>query len=132
MTPKKYIVAGEGLPKWSNPISHAVVVNNMCFVSGQLAVDIEGNYRAGTIQEETDLAFQNFFAALTNSGFDKSDVVFIDIAFDNLNDLPKVNTIFMKLFPEGKRPARTIYQAEALPFGGKLKITGTAVKDIIL
>ncbi|MEP3384173.1 MAG: hypothetical protein ABJN84_06360 [Flavobacteriaceae bacterium] len=38
MTSKKYIVSGEGHPKWSNPISHAVVVNNMCFVSGQLAV----------------------------------------------------------------------------------------------
>lgn len=131
MKPKKYIVSGEGLPKWSNPISHAVVVNNMCYISGQLAVDKEGNYREGTILEETDLAFSNFFAALTNSGFDKVDVVFIDIAFDNLDDLTKVNTIFMKLFPVGKRPARTIYQAEALPFGGKIKITGTAVKDLI-
>lgn len=130
MAVKKYIVEGEGLPKWSNPISHAVVVNNMCFVSGQLAIDETGNYKAGTIQEETDLAFDNFFAALTSSGFDKKDVVFIDIAFDNLDDLPQVNMIYMKLFPEGKRPARTIYQAQALPFGGKVKITGTAVKDL--
>jgi len=40
------------------------------------------------------------------------------------------NTIFIKLFPEGKRPARTIYEAAALPFGAKVKITGTAVKDL--
>ena len=129
MAAKKYIVEGEGLPKWSNPISHAVVVNNMCFVSGQLAVDEVGNYKKGTIQEETTLAFTNFFAALNNSEFHKDDVVFIDIAFDNLEDVSEVNTIFMNLFPEGKRPARTIYQAQALPFGGKVKITGTAVKD---
>ena len=131
MSDKLYIVEGEGLPNWSNPISHAVVVNNMCFVSGQLAVNAEGIYEEGTIQSETNLAFSNFFAALTNAGFDKADVVFIDIAFDDLEDLPIVNTIFMMLFPEDKRPARTIYQAEALPFGGKIKITGTAVKDII-
>jgi len=131
MSRKKYIVEGDGLPRWSNPISHAVVVNNMCFVSGQLAVDSEGNYIEGTIQNETDLAFANFLAALTNAGFTKADVVFIDIAFDNLDDLQIVNTIFMQLFPENKRPARTIYQAEALPFGGKIKITGTAVKDLI-
>ena len=43
---------------------------------------------------------------------------------------PEINKLFMELFPEGSRPARTIYQAEALPFGGKIKITGTAVKDI--
>jgi hypothetical protein len=33
MPEKKYLTHGEGLPNWSNPISHAVVVNNMCFPS---------------------------------------------------------------------------------------------------
>ncbi len=125
---KKYIIQGEGLPKWSNPISHAVVANNMCFVSGQLSVNTNGDYVSGTALEEGQLAFSNFFAALKNAGFNKSDVVFIDIAFDNLDDLPEINQLYIKLFPEGKRPSRTIYQAEALPFGGKVKITGTAVK----
>lgn len=131
MSAKRYITKGEGLPNWSNPISHAVVVNNMCFVSGQLAINTEGIYIKATIQKETKLAFANFFAALRNAGFDRDDVVFVDIAFSDLNELPIVNEVFMNFFPEGKRPARTIYQAEALPFGGKIKITGTAVKDII-
>ncbi|MEZ4943999.1 MAG: RidA family protein [Cyclobacteriaceae bacterium] len=130
MNTKKYITKGEGLPNWSNPISHAVVVNNMCFVSGQLAVNANGEYVPGTIKEEGQLAFANFFAAIKNAGFEKEDIVFIDIAFDNLKDLPPINQLYMELFPEGKRPARTIYQAEALPFGGKVKITGTAVKDL--
>jgi len=130
MNKKKYITKGEGLPNWSNPISHAVVVNNMCFVSGQLSVNSDGKYVTGTILEEGKLAFANFFAALKNAEFNKEDIVFIDIAFDNLKDLPGINKLYMELFPEGRRPARTIYQAEALPFGGKIKITGTAVKDL--
>ncbi len=131
MNSKRYITNGEGLPNWSNPISHAVVVNNMCFVSGQLSVNTEGKYVSGTILEEGELAFSNFFAALKNAGFKKEDVVFIDIAFNDLKELPEINKLYMELFPEGKRPARTIYQAEALPFGGKVKITGTAVKELI-
>ena len=131
MSNKKYITTGEGLPNWSNPISHAVVVNNMCFVSGQLAINIDGEYISGTILEEGELAFSNFFSALKSAGFKKDDVVFIDIAFDNLKNLPEINSLYMALFPENKRPARTIYQAEALPFGGKIKITGTAVKDLV-
>lgn len=130
MNIKKYITEGEGLPNWPNPISHAVVVNNMCFVSGQLAVNAEGKYVPGTAIEEAKMAFSNFFAALSNSGFEKGDVVFIDIAFDDLKDQPEVDQLYKEQFPEGKRPARTIYQAEALPFGGKVKITGTAVKDL--
>ena len=118
MTNKKYITKGEGLPNWSNPISHAVVVNNMCFVSGQLSVNIEGKYISGTILEEGNLAFANFFSAIENAKFKKEDIVFIDIAFDDLKDLPEINKLYMELFPENKRPARTIYQAEALPFGG--------------
>ena len=131
MNTKRYITKGEGLPNWPNPISHAVVVNNMCFVSGQLAVNNGGAYVSGTIMEEGELAFSNFFAALKAADFEKEDVVFIDIAFDNLKDLPEIDKLYMKLFPENKRPARTIYQAEALPFGGKIKITGTAVKELL-
>lgn len=130
MSNKRYIIKGKGLPNWSNPISHAVVVNNMCFVSGQLSINTDGAYISGTILEEGKRAFSNFFSALKNAEFEKNDIVFIDIAFDNLKDLPEINTLFMELFPEGKRPARTIYQAEALPFGGKVKITGTAVKEL--
>jgi 2-iminobutanoate/2-iminopropanoate deaminase len=130
MPEKKYLTHGEGLPNWSNPISHAVVVNNMCFVSGQLSVSAEGFYIAGTALQEAEIAFGNFFAAIKHAGFQKEDIVFIDIAFTDLKDLPEVNQLYIDLFPEGKRPARTIYQAQALPFGGKIKITGTAVKDL--
>ena len=127
---KKYITTGEGLPQWSNPISHAVVANNMCFVSGQLSVSATGNYIEASITEEGKLAFSNFFAALTHAGFDRSDVVFVDIAFNDLSDLPAINALYQEYFDKDKLPARTIYQVEALPFGGKVKIAGTAVKDL--
>lgn len=130
MKDKKYITKGVGLPEWSNPISHAVVVNNMCFVSGQLSINKQGNYISGSTLEEGKRAFTNFFSALKNANFKKEDVVFIDIAFNNLNDLPEINELYSTLFTEGKRPARTIYEAAKLPFGGKIKITGTAVKDL--
>ncbi len=130
MSKKKFIERGIGLPNWSNPISHAVVAGNMCFVSGQLAIDSSGKYVCGTIEEEGKLAFANFFSALRAAGFEKEDVVFVDIAFDDLKNQPEIDRLYRDYFPENRRPARTIYQAEALPFGGKVKITGTAVKDL--
>lgn len=130
MSDKIYVERGDELPNWSNPISHAVVVNNMCFVSGQLAVNAGGEYLPGTALEEGKMAFENFFSVVRNAGFEKEDIVFIDIAFNDLKDLPEINKLYQELFPEGKRPARTVYQAQALPFGGKIKITGTAVKDL--
>ena len=129
MSERRFITQGPGLPRWSNPISHAVVVGKTCYVSGQLSVNEAGEYVTGSCREEAERAFGNFFAALDAAGFSKDDVVFIDIAFADLSQLGEVNDLFIDLFPEGKRPARTIYEAAALPFGGKVKVTGTAVKD---
>ena len=126
---RKFIVDGVGLPKWSTPISHAVVVDRTCYLSGQLSIDETGVYVPGTTIEEARRAFGNLFAALGAADFSLTDLVFVDIAFIDLADSPEVNQLYAELFEEGTRPARTIYQAAALPFGGRIKVAGVAVKE---
>jgi 2-iminobutanoate/2-iminopropanoate deaminase len=128
MSTKKFIQNVDGLPNWSNPISHAVVANNMCFVSGQLSVNSEGLFVSGSVIEEAERAFANFLNVIAISGFTKEDIVFVDIAFNDLKNLSIVDKLYCQYFEVNKRPARTVYQVEALPFGGKIKIMGTAVK----
>jgi 2-iminobutanoate/2-iminopropanoate deaminase len=125
---KKYITEGEGIAPTTAPISHAVVVGNFCHISGQLAVGQDGIFRHGTALEEAQIAFENLFAVLKNANFERKDIVFIDIAFTNLNDLAAITPYYDSLFPQGQKPARTIYQAAALPFGGKIKVMATAMK----
>lgn len=124
----KYITSGPSLGEPTSPISHAVVAGDHCYISGQLATDTNGYFRAGTVIEEAQLAFSNFFAALDAAGFQRIDVVFIDVAFIDLADLPEVNELWASYFAEGQRPARTIYQAAALPYGGKIKVQGVAIR----
>ncbi len=126
---RKYISEGEGLPKWPSPISHAVVVNNICYLSGQLSISEAGVYLPGSAREEAERAFQNLFCAIKAAEFSIEDLSFVDIAFIDLADVGAVNALYAELFPEGKRPARTIYQAAALPFGGKVKVMGVAIRD---
>ncbi|WP_310397788.1 RidA family protein [Hymenobacter sp.] len=129
MSQRRFITQGEGLPQWSTPISHAVVVGKICHVSGQISVDAAGHYVPGTIREEAVRAFANFFAVLRAAEFSSADIVFVDIAFADLTEIGEVNALFAELFPEGQRPARTIYQAAALPMGSKVKVLGVAIKD---
>ena len=126
---RHFIESAEGLPAWSSPISHAVVVDNLCFLSGQLSLAADGTYVPGTARDEAERAFANLFAATRAAGFAVADIAFIDIAFVDLADASQVNALYAELFPPGARPARTIYQAAALPFGGKVKVTGIAVKE---
>jgi 2-iminobutanoate/2-iminopropanoate deaminase len=117
------------LPAAPSPISQAVVAGNHCYVSGQLAVDENGVFRRGDTRDEAALAFSNVFNAVAAAGFSRTDIVYVDIAFIDLADVSVVNELFAELFPEPRRPARTVYQAAALPYGGRVKIQAVAVRE---
>jgi 2-iminobutanoate/2-iminopropanoate deaminase len=125
----RYVVTAPELPAWSVPISHAVVAGQHCYISGQLAVDRTGAFQPGTVRAEGELAFRNLFAVLAAAAFAKADLVFVEIAMSDLAELPQVNVLFAELFPEARRPARTVYQAAALPYGAKIKVHGVAVRE---
>ena len=125
----RYIVSAPDLPPAPSPISQAVVAGTHCYVSGQLAVDSTGAFRPGTAREEATVALANVFAALNAAGFSKDDIVYIDVAFLDLDDLTQVNSLFAELFPEGRRPARTVNQAAALPYSGRVKVQAIAVRQ---
>lgn len=127
--PHRFIRSGPDLPPAPSPISQAVVAGSHCYVSGQLAIDPTGVFRSGTAREEAELAFRNVFAALGAAGFSRNELVYVDLAFVDLADVAAVNELYAELFPEDRRPARTIYQAAALPYGGRVKVQAVAVRE---
>lgn len=124
---KRFIVEVEGVPPSPTPISNAVVVGNQCWISGQLSVGPAG-YIPGTARDEAERAFAHVFRIADAAGFGRDDIVYVDIAFADLNDVAQVNDLFADIFPVGCRPARTIYQAAKLPFGGKVKVQAIAAR----
>jgi 2-iminobutanoate/2-iminopropanoate deaminase len=124
---KRYVTSVEGVPPSPSPISNAVVVGNQCWISGQLSVGAEG-YIPGTAREEAERAFAHVFRIAEAAGFARDDIVYVDLAFIDLADVPEVNALFATLFAEGRRPARTVYQAAKLPFGGRVKVQAVAAR----
>ena len=130
MTDRRFITAVEGVPASPSPISNAVVVGTTCWISGQLSVGDDGRYRPGTAREEAERAFDLIFRIAEEAGFYRDDIVYVDLAFHNLDDLPEVNRLFGELFAEGRRPARTVYQAARLPLDAKVKVQAVAAKTL--
>ena len=124
---RRYIVEVEGVPPSPSPISNAVVVGNMCWISSQLSVGPNG-YIPGTAREEAEIAFGHIFRIAEAAGFDRTEIVYVDLAFSDLNDLKQVNSLYETLFYPNRRPARTVYEAARLPFGGKIKVQAVAAK----
>lgn len=112
---KRFIVDVEGVPPSQSPISNAVVVGNQCWISGQLSVGENGIYIPGSAVEEAKRAFAHVFRIAEAAGFSVADIVYVDLAFIDLADVTDVNRLYAEHFPEGQRPARTIYQAAKLP-----------------
>ena len=122
---RRFIVDVPGVPSSPSPISNAVVIGDTCHISGQLAV-YEDGYRAGTAREEAERAFELVFLIAKEAGFARDEIVYVDLAFSDLDELPEVNALYGELFDP--RPARTIYQAAKLPFGAKVKVQAIAMK----
>lgn len=126
---KKYLVEVDGVPPSPSPISNAVVVGNQCWISGQLSVGPDGKYVPGTTYEEASRAFAHIFSIAKAAGFERTDIVYVDLAFMDLADVSEVNRLYGELFQGGQRPARTVYQAAALPFGGRIKVQAVAARS---
>lgn len=125
---RRFIGSVKGVPASPSPISNAVVVGDTCWISGQLSVGDDGHYRPGTACEEAERAFELVFRIAEAAGFGRDDIVYVDLAFQNLDDLPSVNQLYGRLFLDGRRPARTVYQAARLPYNGKVKVQAVAAR----
>lgn len=124
---KQYITEVPDLPPLPSPVSNAVVVGDTCHISGQLSVDAQG-YRAGSAEQEAELAFHRIFAIAQAAGFAPDDIVYVDIAFVDIDrDIDAVNAVWGRLFE--RSPARTVYQAAKLPYGGKVKVQAIAMRE---
>ena len=126
MASRRFIVDVPGVPRSPSPISNAVIVGNTCHISGQLSL-YEDGYRPGSAREEAARAFELVFAVAREGGFAPYEIVYVDLAFSDLDDLPEVNELYGELF--ANPPARTVYQAARLPFGAKVKVQAIAMKD---
>jgi 2-iminobutanoate/2-iminopropanoate deaminase len=126
---RRFVETGPDLPQWTAPISHAVVVDNLCYLSGQLSLAADGAFVPGTALEQARRAFANLFAAIRAAGFAPEELAFVDVALIDLDDLPAINEVYAELFAHGRRPARTVYQAAGLPYGGRVKVLGVCVRE---
>lgn len=125
---RRFVTDVEGVPTSPSPISNAVVAGGICWISGQLSVGNDGRYQPGSAREEAERAFELVFRIAEAAGFTRNQIVYVDLAFRDLADLAEVNVLYGELFAEGRRPARTVYQAARLPMDARVKVQAVAAK----
>jgi 2-iminobutanoate/2-iminopropanoate deaminase len=122
---KKRILSAQA-PAPIGPYSQAINTGNFLFVSGQIPLDIEGNFHNNSVEEECEQVMKNLEAVLSEAGMSFSNVVKTSIFLLDMNDFGKVNEIYSRYF-SADPPARETIQVAGLPKGAKVEISVIAV-----
>jgi 2-iminobutanoate/2-iminopropanoate deaminase len=124
----KRIINTEKAPKAIGPYSQAIEINHTLYVSGQIPVDPATNeIIKGGIVEQTEQVMKNIGNALSSAGYSYSDVVKSTVILSDVKNFAAMNEVYAKYYVKDF-PARTTFQAVALPKGALIEIDTIAAK----
>jgi 2-iminobutanoate/2-iminopropanoate deaminase len=95
-------------------------------ISGQVAVDFDGNVVGETIEEQTKATLENCASQLASAGCGLKDVFKVNIYLTDLAEWARFNAVYEATMPP-PLPVRTAVQAMLLP-GFRVEIEMWAVK----
>jgi len=124
----KRTISGVGLPA-GFPFSLAAQAYGLCYLSGVIALDAEGEFLPGTFEEEAIRAWRNVAAITEASGCAVDDIVYVQCVLSNIDNYADLNAWWRRQFPDSSiAPARFTFQAGALPLGAKIEIQAIAAR----
>lgn len=102
------------------PLSGAVEINGLLFVSGQIHME-NGQLKGNSTEEKFEIAINNIKKILEEAELTLADVVKVQLYLTDLNELPALNKIYGNHFLQ-PLPARTAIGVTNLPLNASLEI----------
>lgn len=125
----KKIIYTEKAPAPIGPYSQAVMVGNILYTSGQIALNPETmELVLDSIESETEQIMQNLKSLLEAAEMSFENVFKTTIFITNMHDFARINAVYGKYFNEKTAPARETVQVAALPKFVNIEIAMMAVK----
>ncbi len=108
------IIYTSNAPEAVGPYSQAVVVGNMVYTSGQIAINpASGAVEATTIEGQTEQICKNLSAVLEAAGSSLEKAVKTTCFLADMGDFAAFNGVYAKYFVN--KPARSCVAAKQLP-----------------
>lgn len=115
MIPLKRIPANATQHKTAGPYSPVLIIDSKSIVviSGQSAIDRDGNIIGHTIEEQIVYTLENCRRALDTAGSTMADVFKVNVYLKDIGDWSRFNEVYKQYF-EKPFPVRTTIQAGLL------------------
>ncbi len=111
------------------PYSQAVLVGNMLYTSGQIAINpVTNELVLETIELETEQVMQNMKAVLEAADMTFENVIKSTIFISDMGNFSKINSVYATYFNSESAPARETVEVANLPKYVNVEISMMAVK----
>jgi 2-iminobutanoate/2-iminopropanoate deaminase len=125
----KKIIFTEKAPAPIGPYNQAVLVGNMLYTSGQIAINpLTNELVLENIETETKQVMENLKAVLEAAEMTFENVIKVSIFISDMINFSKINTIYGAYFNEATAPARETVQVAGLPKNVNVEISAIAVR----
>lgn len=125
----KTIINTKHAPAPIGPYSQAVLVGNMLYTSGQIAINpVTNELVLETIELETEQVMQNMKAVLEAADMTFENVIKSTIFISDMGNFSKINSVYATYFNSESAPARETVEVANLPKYVNVEISMMAVK----
>ena len=125
---KKKIINTNNAPAPIGPYNQAIRIDNMLFISGQVAINPKNNELIqSSISDETDQVMKNLSAILKEANMDFRNVVKTTIFLSDMSYFNEVNNIYGSYLKKGQEPTRETVAVKTLPKEVNVEISIIAV-----
>jgi 2-iminobutanoate/2-iminopropanoate deaminase len=112
-------LAGRG---GSAPLSEAVRVGSILYLSGQLGVGATGTLVTDGIKAETKQVLENIRTVLEKNGSGMDRVVKCTVMLADIADRAAMNEVYVTFFPKDRLPTRSTFGTTGLALGARVEI----------
>lgn len=120
--------AGEKPPEFlpnggAFPLSEAVQVGDIIYLSGQLGIDESGRALvAGGIGPETKRTMDRIGTTLAKYGLDHDALFKCTVMLADISDFSAFNTVYKGYFKAGRYPSRSAFQTAGLVLDARVEV----------
>lgn len=120
------VISTDKAPRSKNPLSQAVRMGSLIFVSGQLGKDPASGALADNMAEQTKMCLENLKAILEAAGCTLADVVKTTVFVTKMDETREMNDVYRQYFTQDP-PARSCVEVNRLSGGAKVEIEAIAI-----
>jgi len=125
----KKVIQTDSAPAPVGPYNQAIAVQDMLYISGQIAIDpASGKLMVdGTIEEETHQVMKNIGEILSEAGTSYEHVIKCSVFVKDMNLYGRINAVYGEYFNHDTAPARELVEVANPPKFVNIEISTIAI-----